>query len=79
MPVELLVIHIPKTAGVSLSKALRAAYGAKAVFNPWECTGTRPEYRPEFVNNLGDWKPLWDEAVQKTPATARVLMGHAPV
>lgn len=75
--VELIVIHIHKTGGVSLLQALEHVYGKS--FSPYSFLNARPGGDSMLYTDYETRKRTWDEAVAQVPEQERILMDHMPV
>lgn len=80
--VQLISIHIPKTAGLSFAVTLREVYGKRAVtgLRTWHVPG--PKCHDPNSRFYTDWywfKVEWDRRMTSTKVPrAKVIHGHAP-
>lgn len=77
--IELISIHIHKTGGCSLLRALRYVYGSEEPFTPYTLLGIRPERDYLLYTDYDARKMAWDEAMKRVPKHVRVLQDHMPV
>lgn len=78
--VEILSIHVMKTAGVSFHNALQHVYGAVVpAFGYLDRGAIRPKRGISLFNTYDVHKVLWNEAMAKVGPEVQVLADHMPV
>lgn len=77
---ELISVHIPKTAGVSFHTVLKHVYGeVTSAYGYLDEPRIRPEFDSLLYKDYDARKALWDKAMAKVEPDVRVLADHAPV